>query len=51
VIVKDGSENGEMKGFEDLIDDQRIEQMYAYITARSEGRLAAGRPHRASGRQ
>jgi mono/diheme cytochrome c family protein len=51
VIVKDGSENGEMKGFEDLIDDQRIEQMYAYITARSEGPLAAGRPHRASGRQ
>jgi hypothetical protein len=36
-----------MEGFADLLDDQRIEQLYAYITARSEGRLAAGRPHRA----
>jgi len=51
VMVRDGSENKEMKGFEDLLDDQRIEQIYAYIMARSEGRLAAGRPHRASGPQ
>ena len=51
VIVRNGSENKEMKGFEDLLDDQRIEQIYAYIKARSEGRLAAGRPHRASGQQ
>jgi mono/diheme cytochrome c family protein len=49
VIVRNGTENREMKGFEDLLDDQRIEQVYLYIKARSEGRLAAGRPHRASG--
>jgi mono/diheme cytochrome c family protein len=51
VMVRNGSENKEMKGFEDLLDDQRIEQIYVYIKARSEGRLAAGRPHRASGQQ
>ena len=51
VIVRKGPESQEMKGFEDLLDDQRIEQIYAYIKARSEGRLAAGRPHRASGQQ
>jgi len=51
VIVRKGTENREenkvMKGFEDLLDDQRIGQIYAYIQARSEGRLAPGRPHRA----
>jgi mono/diheme cytochrome c family protein len=55
VIVRKGTQNKEenkvMKGFEDLLDDQRIEQLYAYVKARSEGRLAAGRPHRASGQQ
>jgi len=49
VIVRNGSENREMKGFEDLLDDRRIEQVYAYVKARSEERLAAGRPHRAPG--
>jgi mono/diheme cytochrome c family protein len=51
VIVRNGTENREMKGFEDLLDDQRIEQVYSYIKARGEGRLAAGRPHRAPGPQ
>jgi mono/diheme cytochrome c family protein len=51
VMVRNGSENGEMKGFDDLLDQQRIEQIYAYVKARSEGRLAAGRPHRATGQQ
>jgi mono/diheme cytochrome c family protein len=50
VIVRKGAENREenkvMKGFEDLLDDQRIAQLYAYVKARSEERLAAGRPHR-----
>lgn len=46
VMVRNGSENKEMKGFADLLDDQRIEQIYAYVKARSEERLAAGRPHR-----
>ncbi|MGH7517832.1 MAG: c-type cytochrome [Gemmatimonadales bacterium] len=49
VMVRNGSENKEMKGFADLLDDQRIEQVYAYVKARSEERLAAGRPHRAPG--
>jgi mono/diheme cytochrome c family protein len=47
VVVRNGSEDKKMKGFADLLDDQRIDQLYAYIMARSEGRLAAGRPHRA----
>ena len=55
VIVRKGTENREenkvMKGFEGLLDDQRIDNVYAYIKARSEGRLAAGRPHRASAQQ
>jgi mono/diheme cytochrome c family protein len=55
VIVRKGTKNPEekkvMKGFEDLLDDQRIDQVYAYVKARSEERLAAGRPHRASGHQ
>jgi mono/diheme cytochrome c family protein len=55
VIVRKGAENREenkvMKGFEDLLDDQRIEQLYAYIKARSDGGLAAGRPHRPTGQQ
>jgi mono/diheme cytochrome c family protein len=55
VIVRKGTENREekkvMKGFEELLDDQRIDQVYAYIKARSEGRLAPGRPHRESGHQ
>ncbi|MGH7527121.1 MAG: c-type cytochrome, partial [Gemmatimonadales bacterium] len=55
VIVRKGAENREekkvMKGFEELLDDQRIDQVYAYVKARSEERLAAGRPHRASGHQ
>lgn len=49
VIVRNGSENREMKGFEDLLDDQRVGYVYEYVKARSEGRLAAGRPRRASG--
>ena len=51
VIVRNGSEDKKMKGFADLMDDQRIDQIYAYVTARSEGRLAPGRPHRASPQQ
>ena len=47
VVVQNGSEDKKMKGFVDLLDDRRMDQLYAYIMARSEGRLAAGRPHRA----
>jgi mono/diheme cytochrome c family protein len=53
VVVLKGTENREenkvMKGFEGLLDNERIDQLYAYVKARSEGRLAAGRPHRATG--
>ena len=48
VVVRNGSEDKKMKGFDDLMDVQRIDQIYSYILARSEGRLAPGRPHRAS---
>ncbi len=48
VVVRNGSEDKQMKGFDDLMDVQRIDQIYSYILARSEGRLAPGRPHRAS---
>jgi mono/diheme cytochrome c family protein len=52
VVVRNGTENKAenkvMKGFEGVLDDERIGQIYAYVLARSEGRLAAGRPHRAS---
>jgi mono/diheme cytochrome c family protein len=51
VMVHKGSENREMKGFGDLLDDVRIDQIYAYVMARSEGSLAPGRPHRASAQQ
>ncbi len=53
IVVREGAENREenkvMKGFQDLLDAERIDQLYAYVKARSEGRLAAGRPHRAPG--
>jgi len=48
VIVRNGSDNKEMPPFHELLDDERIRHVYAYIKARSEGRLAAGRPRRAS---
>lgn len=55
VVVRNGTENRAenkvMKGFGGVLDDERIGQVYAYILARSEGRLAAGRPHRAARQQ
>ncbi len=33
-----------MPGFTAQLDDQRIDDIYAYITARSSGKLAPGRP-------
>jgi mono/diheme cytochrome c family protein len=47
VIVRNGSDNKEMPPFHELLDDERIRYIYAYIKARSEGRLAVGRPRRA----
>jgi mono/diheme cytochrome c family protein len=48
VVARGGSANKEMKGFQDLLDDQQILNIYAYVKARSEGRLGRGRPHRAT---
>ncbi|HUL49178.1 MAG TPA: quinoprotein dehydrogenase-associated putative ABC transporter substrate-binding protein [Gemmatimonadales bacterium] len=37
-----------MPSWKTLLDSAQIEQVYAYVKARSSGRLAPGRPHRAS---
>ena len=46
-MVTKGATSGEMKGFEDLLDPPLVEGIYAYLKARSDGMLPAGRPHRA----
>ena len=46
--VRDGRLAKGMPSWNVLLNTQQIEQLYAYIKARSDGRLAAGRPHRAS---
>lgn len=47
VVVREGSQSKEMQSWKALLDDVRIEQLYAYVKARSDGRLAPGRPHTA----
>ena len=47
VVVRGGSSNREMPPFRELLGDEQIRHVYAYLSARSSGRLAAGRPHRA----
>jgi mxaJ protein len=46
--VRDGRVAKGMPSWSALLNQGQIEQLYAYVTARSENRLAAGRPHRAS---
>jgi mono/diheme cytochrome c family protein len=46
--VRDGRIAKGMPSWNALLNQRQIEQHYAYVKARSEGRLAAGRPHRAS---
>jgi mono/diheme cytochrome c family protein len=46
VMVRKGSDSKEMPPFHEVLEDARIQQVYAYLKARSEGRLAAGRPRR-----
>jgi len=48
VIVRHGSDNEEMPPFHELLDDAQIRNVYAYLKARSDGRLAVGRPRRAT---
>ena len=57
VIVRQGASSPsaapdqKMRGFEDLLDQNLIDALYAYVRARSEGSLAPGRPHRAPAAQ
>lgn len=44
--VRDGLVPKGMPAWNALLNQRQIEQLYAYVKARSDGRLAAGRPHR-----
>jgi mono/diheme cytochrome c family protein len=46
LVVRRGSDDKQMPSFDELLDASRIDQVYAYIKARSEGRLPPGRPRR-----
>ena len=43
--VKNGRPDKGMPTWGPLLTDKQIEDLYAYLKARSEGRLAPGRPH------
>lgn len=47
-VVRDGRIPKGMPAWNALLNQRQIEELYAYIKARSDGRLAPGRPHRAS---
>ena len=44
--VKEGRLPKGMPAWKELLSDEQIENLYAYLKARSEGRLAPGRPRR-----
>ena len=46
LVVRRGSDDKQMPAFEELLDGARIDQVYAYIKGRSQGRIPAGRPRR-----
>ena len=46
--VHDGRPTKGMPTWGALLDSAQIEELYAYVKARSEGRLVPGRPHRAT---
>jgi cytochrome c len=48
VTVRDGRLTKGMPPWNVLLNEKQIEQLYAYVKARSDGRLAPGRPHRAT---
>ena len=48
--VKEGRPEKGMQSWTSLLDDHQIEQLYNYVKARSDGRLAPGRPHKAAGK-
>jgi mono/diheme cytochrome c family protein len=37
-----------MPAWKEMLSDEQIENLYAYVKARSEGSLAAGRPRQGS---
>lgn len=47
VMVRDGRPEKGMPAWKVLLNDNQIEDLWAYVKARSDGRLAPGRPHRA----
>ena len=49
--VLEGRQEKGMQSWKDLLDKNQIEQLYQYIKARSDERLAPGRPHRATAAQ
>jgi hypothetical protein len=44
----DGRPTKGMPSWKALLDSTQIEELYAYVKARSDGTLPPGRPHRAS---
>ncbi|MGH7671844.1 MAG: c-type cytochrome, partial [Gemmatimonadales bacterium] len=48
VAVRDGRPTKGMPPWNVLLNEKQIEELYAYVKARSDGRLAPGRPHRAA---
>ncbi len=47
IVVRNGTTSKEMQGFARLLDDSLIGAIFAYVEARSQGRLGRGRPTRA----
>jgi len=47
VVARDGRPTKGMPAWNVLLNEKQIEEVYAYVKARSDGRLAPGRPHRA----
>ena len=43
--VKNGRPDKGMPTWGPLLTDKQVDDLYAYLKARSEGRLAPGRPH------
>jgi len=49
--VLEGRQEKGMQSWKELLDPKQVEQLYAYVKARSEERLVPGRPHRAPSAQ
>ena len=49
--VLEGRQEKGMQSWKELLDPKQVEELYAYVKARSEERLVPGRPHRATAPQ